>query len=285
MNPSFEEFEQAQKTIKDCSTGKYKLKKSEYRTAKYWYGCSSDYYHPLNPKDFRSPLNEYGSQTAQNGNSYMGIMLYRPDEPLAREYLCGKLINALIKDSLYRLSFYLSLEDGRTLSVSNVGAFLSGDSLQCFENFADQVKPLSLTFNYYPQIENDTQRILKDKKNWMKIEGDYVAKENEKYIIIGNFDFGADILSIKSINDSTAFFQKAITVNDIPTTEKFKSKYPIYSQKVDAIPGFMTADNAYYYIDDICLAPIINGKCNCEQIITLPSRFSQSSAIVGDTSK
>jgi len=86
-----------------------------------------------------------------------------------------------------------------------------------------------ITINNVPQVANPSFHIL-DGNEWHCISGTYKAKGGEQYLMIGNFMLPASI-------------------------------------KAKRTKGNAYNEQAYYYIDDVCLAPVNkDGTCGCGKI-------------------
>jgi len=87
--------------------------------------------------------------------------------------------------NLYRVEFYVNLVDNAHYAINSIGVHLSDlpitrNDYYCFDNFE-------------PQVNNSADRILSDKVNWIKIEGEFIANGDEKYLTIGNFHLDNEI--------------------------------------------------------------------------------------------
>jgi gliding motility-associated-like protein len=154
------------------------------------YQNSAEYFHSCSNN---IPLNSYGYQPARTGNAYTVITAYYYDfyytaigEEDARSYIENKLMNPLQKDSIYCVSYYLSLQDsgdygisGPNGAIQNVDAYLSDTIVDWNNGFARRISGIT------PQIKS--QQLLEDTENWMLVSDLYKAKGGEQYIIIGNF--------------------------------------------------------------------------------------------------
>jgi len=157
------------------------------------------------------PSNIGGYQFARSGQSYSGVEFSETGH--TRTYIVGTFSNNLIATKKYCVAFYVSLGDSTWWAISAIGAYLSNNSIPCNSN-SDTV------LHYIPQIENPSNNILTDKKDWVPVSGEYTAMGGEKFITIG--DFYSDTLS------------KATYVGDGGTTA-----------------GWQSEVQTYYYVDDV----------------------------------
>ncbi len=173
------------------------------------------------------PSNAVGFQYAHTGQSYTELWTFANGSPNradstfpyghnmyfnTRDYIEVKLLDSLKAGEIYYVTFYMSLADSSIYACNDIGAYLS--------NLQVPMSGSSALDSLTPQIANDPKKQeLTDKKNWMKINGNYTAVGGEKYITIGNFK-----------NDSLSSIRYLGPDN------------PQYSC-------------AYYYIDDVIVSP------------------------------
>lgn len=169
------------------------------------------------------PYNFIGYQKPRTGNGYAGFYLYESADPDGyREYVSTKLKSTLVRGKPYQVKFYVCLANHSEMAVSNIEVLFTRDKLNI---------PTSERIHKKPQLKYPGD-IITDTANWVEISWNYVAKGNEQYITIGNFE-KADKCNLKTLIYGLA---KGISLN------------------------------AYYYIDDVCVEEIINNNpCKCEQ--------------------
>ncbi len=199
----------------------------------YWYcptNGTPDYYNKCSRGDADIPKNFAGKEEPKEGSGYVGIIAasrqYGKRFGWSREYIATKLKEELKKDSLYCISYYVSLSEYSRIAISQVDVYFSRRKINRISN-----KELKLD----PQFKHDST-FLDSKAGWTNIKGIYKAKGNEKYIIIGNFQSDIDLTWIK-VND---VFEKS--------------------------PYSTTIHGAYYLIDDVSLELIDDkSKCECNK--------------------
>lgn len=162
---------------------------------------SAHYFNSCSSTQDNVPQNNFGFQTARTGNAYVCITTYYFDySPDWRSYIQNYLLSKLKKDSIYCISYYVSLCDsgGSALSIGpngaiqNIDAYLS-DTIVTWNN------GLGIRLNNItPQIKS--KQLLTDTENWTQISGLYKAKGNEQYIIIGNFLTRENTTKVNYIN-------------------------------------------------------------------------------------
>ncbi len=138
---------------------------------------SSDYFNAcaIPSSNVDVPMNGYGNQNAHTGVAYTGIEAWLSPF-LYREYLTVQLTEAMLPNTAYDVSFYVSLADN-TCGTDKIGAYFSASP-----------PPNSgmVNIDVDPQLSSNLG-IITDKVNWILIEGCIVAQGGEQYITIGNF--------------------------------------------------------------------------------------------------
>ncbi len=127
--------------------------------------------------------NMYGSETAQDGSNFAGIMVYSQGNKLPRTYITQKLSSPLKKGEAYCVKFYVSLSDNSKFASNNIAANFSKKDLT-----VEDKKPL-IDKSHVREINN---RIFTGTYSWERVCGTYVAEGGEKYITIGNFTMTED---------------------------------------------------------------------------------------------
>lgn len=157
-------------------------------------------------EQFRTPQNYIGYQTCKNGESYFGLSFYIKDRPGFREYIQTRLKKSLQNDSVYCFQAFISLADSVIYALrNNLGIHLSSNAPSI-----NSRKNIDLN----PSIEFVDSSFFVEKAQWIKLEAQYKAIGNEKYITIGNFrpDSLIDLLmlndggSIQSNNESSYYY-------------------------------------------------------------------------------
>lgn len=149
-----------------------------------------------------------GWQIPRTGKSMVGIVT-KVQTTLWKEYVQVRLKSTMVKGQRYRVRYYVSLAESSRLASKNIGAYFSVDTIQ------GGVSNLP----YVPQVESN--RVIYDYLNWVKIDTVITAADGWNYITIGNF-------RRNSIKDS------------IPIISN-------YSNGSDR--------SAYYFLDDVSVLP------------------------------
>jgi OmpA-OmpF porin, OOP family len=163
--------------------------------------------HP-NSSYFNPKKSQHGSQTAQDGKSYgwfkaFGLPFggygggHGQYGDVKRYYFQTKLAETLQKGKKYTLSFYVSLADNSRLAVENIAAFMfekpivkigdSPKSLYRNSQSSNGVHLDLLEMAALTKIKNK-HGIIKDAENWTSIEEEFIARGNETFLVIGNFE-------------------------------------------------------------------------------------------------
>lgn len=143
------------------------------------------------------PNNLRGSQQPRTGEAYAGVFAYNgPHLSEGREYIQVRLLRPLMPDTIYHVTFYVSLADTFNYAVANMGVYFS-DSLIVRDNYS--------ALNVEPQVEWSADPIT-DKLSWTLVEGFYTPHFfGEEYLLVGNFhsDIESTIVLIDSTGDNT----------------------------------------------------------------------------------
>ena len=121
---------------------------------------------------------DFGEQDPKQGKAMAGITVFGCDEgkPHCREYIQIQLIEPLVIGQEYEVEFWVS-HLPRSLQVNNIGCYFSEEKI---ELSTDEL------LEFTPQI--NTSEIADGAKNkWVKIDGNFKAKTEASYLIIGNF--------------------------------------------------------------------------------------------------
>lgn len=118
----------------------------------------------------------------KSGNGFAGLILYNGYMPKQREYISVKLTEPLIKDSIYKVSFYVSPSNQflSTVAYSSnaIGLVFSKEKLYA--------KPL-MQIKTPPSLEAPPDFFMKKAGIWYEINTTYKATGGEMYLTIGSF--------------------------------------------------------------------------------------------------
>jgi gliding motility-associated-like protein len=148
--------------------------------------ASSDHFDTCAANRFPNmgiPFNYYGSQTPRNGGGYAGIYVYSSQNSNPSEYVSVELNEALERNTVYSVSFYVSLADSMQYAVNSIGAWFSKAPYP----LSTLDFPFDSLMSPEPQVMNPPDIFLNDKNNWMNIKGTFIAQGGERFLTIGNF--------------------------------------------------------------------------------------------------
>lgn len=144
---------------------------------------TSDYFNRCDKTGRSSvPKNAMGYMEAKEGNAYAGIILsdfalYEKGERNYREYLQNRLIEPMVKGTVYCVKFYYCVATNSRYSVNRLGVNLSTTRLKSENNLID----------LKPAIEINPNTIIDKKDAWLEFCGTYLAEGGERYFTLGNF--------------------------------------------------------------------------------------------------
>jgi hypothetical protein len=156
---------------------------------------TTDYFNACGSSGSGIPWNFAGYQSAMDGSAYCGLAMYA-DTPGTnyREYIQVKLLDTLVTDSCYQLTFYVALGNFiDNYRVTHFSALFSSSAVST-SNF--YVLP------YSPQFTCINSAGIGDTAGWEKITGIFLANGTEEYMTIGNFK--NDALTTLLVYDSGA---------------------------------------------------------------------------------
>jgi OOP family OmpA-OmpF porin len=174
-----------------------------------------DYFNACSHGEADVPNNWAGNSDAYDGAGYAGIFLIVNNGHQYQEYLQSKLLEPLLKDSVYQLEFHYKLSSYSRFSVNRIGLLLT-DSM--IVSKADKYLELKPTID----VCQDSA-LTKETGLWEKASMTYKAKGGEQFVTIGNFH---------SNNE----------------TKQYKIKFrPIGNEMLEI--------GSYYYIDGVKVIP------------------------------
>jgi len=177
QNPSFENFLNCPQTLGNLVDDVLHWKSPTNGSTDYFNGCS---------EVMGTPKNFNGEQPANFGVGYIGLYFYAPDD--YREYVQASLIHKLQKGIRYKVSFYVSLAERSDFAINEFG-------IQFTESPVSVPTRKVLSRMHLSKVSGDVSNYFNikysdfysDKKDWVLVEKEFVAKGTEKYMIIGNF--------------------------------------------------------------------------------------------------
>jgi len=139
---------------------------------------SSDYFNACCTNGIAGvPNNISGIKNAYDGNAYCGFSTGTLSSNY-REYICVELSDYLIKGNKYCFESYLSPSGSYQAFSNNIGILALADTVGLFNFFYVNITIPPDTF---------TSVIYNDTASWKLLTLSFTAKQNAKYLIIGNF--------------------------------------------------------------------------------------------------
>jgi gliding motility-associated-like protein len=228
----------------------------------YWFQPTAgtpDFFHTESEyKTFALPYSTYFNSFQKNncinyqmpktGNGIGGFIVSNVYDTIRKhknyfEFVQTKLSNNLNKNHQYWVRFYVNRDHCSSMAVSNLGAYLSKDSIRNY-NGRDSLDFTNFKEKIIPQIYNKDLNVIEDTVNWTSISGIYKAKGNEQWLTLGRFN---DLIYNEIVYDTF-------------------NQFNIYF-----------SSSSYYYIDDVSVTEIpsvIYDDTVCKgQIATITSTF------------
>lgn len=140
---------------------------------------------PCSPEAWRLTSNLIPGNYKNGDNHYSRFIVFNSSVKNIRSYLQSRLADGLIKGNRYKL--FLDISEGEIL-INNIGILLSDTIVLSKSNHLLELKP-SIEF------END-ENMLRSKKrrDWLRLEAEFTAGSNAKFIIIGCFLSDKDLI-------------------------------------------------------------------------------------------
>jgi len=188
---------------------------------------SVDYYNECSKGEVGVPQNIEGFQYPKTGKAYIGMIFYAKNG--GREYFSTKLAHSLNKNTTYIIKLNVCLAGRSPYAISDIQVLFTPDIIH-----EETVKRI----NYLPQLSHSADSTITDTINWTEIKWKYVATGNEKYLTIGNF-------------------------NKNNKTKVKRLSTPLGTDNPKLFDYYL---DAYYYIDDVCVAEMkSDSTCDCEE--------------------
>jgi len=162
---------------------------------------TSDYFNVCSIGDAAVPSNFAGFQYPVNGNGYLGFVAggFVPSQFNSREYLQVELLESLIPNEVYEISFYLSLAEISRFSCNKLEITLSNSVTNEF--ISSYLTPNSYVLDVLTDHVNDTIE-------WKLCSLLFKAQGGEKFLILGVFDDdqNADFSLFNELNEAFSYY-------------------------------------------------------------------------------
>ncbi len=187
LNPSFETFTSCPKKLGNVSQDVKFWTTPTQGTTDYFNSCSSS---------MGVPENFNCSQLAYDGEGYVGLYMYAPED--YREYIQATLSKKLVKEKKYSLSFYVSLAEKSDSYINKFGVLFSEKQLRLpIKKELSKLHLSKLKDNKISFVEITNKKGYSDTNEWMLVNTEFVATGSEQYILIGNFNANNNTLRSK----------------------------------------------------------------------------------------
>ena len=168
------------------------------------YPCSADYFNACGNQTTGVPKNFAGFQQAQENYGYIGVGMYGQGQGSGvREFAEGELNTPVEQGKKYCVEFYVSLTLSEEVlfqyAINNIGCLFTTDTF-----IPDSYGTCVPSSHPIPQIEN-TQGVIVDSLNWVKISGEFIAQGGEKFLTIGNFRSDSNTTAVFLVDSLSVF--------------------------------------------------------------------------------
>lgn len=213
-NPSFEEYF-------NCP-GTYNTHTADFQIHG-WYSATKgtpDHFHSCSRGEANVPYNWAGVSEAYDGKGYTGIYMWMDRDFDYREYLQCRLLEPLLKDSLYNIEFYFRLSSYSKYAIDRIGILLTDTMIRASHDRVLRNKSVI-------DIVRDSA-LTQSTGIWERAHLTYKATGGEQFLTLGNF-------------------------SDNHNTRNYKIQFRPVQQD-------MLAGSAYYYIDNVEVLPSFSPK-------------------------
>ncbi|PCJ25132.1 MAG: hypothetical protein COA97_08265, partial [Flavobacteriales bacterium] len=193
MNPSFEEYWQCPTQVANVEDCKHVFNPMCADTKNVSCISTPDYFNACATigSNANVPTTFVGYQIAKDNDGYIGLT----NKTFYREYVQIKLENRMISGNSYLFSFYANLSNNVRITTNQLGIKFVTDSI-IYNQFLWQFMEPDWVSNTY----------ITDTANWTLLQGKYVAKGDEQWMIIGNF-YPDTIFPTIEVNLSSSFYE------------------------------------------------------------------------------
>lgn len=122
-----------------------------------------------------------GGTSSFSGASHVGLFVYRKagnKRTEVREFICGALVQPLKRDSFYTVQVYVKPDEESNVECDGFAIHLSPEKI--YNKSTEELYRLP------PHIVRAKNDLISSNESWTLIRGNYKARGNEKYIVLGN---------------------------------------------------------------------------------------------------
>ena len=256
---AFSSIIQAQNLIVDGSFEDYKTCPSKTTGLQHYFdhisaptSSSGDYFNTCGYTDFSVPENFKGSQSAAEGNGYVGIYLFALNN--YREYVQLNTTETLKEGYPYKIQMKVSLAEQSNLAVKDMSMVLASRKVLQPSSSALSYSKLDLmeALDFYP-IHFVADKSMGESDEWITLSAEFVAKGFENHIILGNFKNNVETQLLPSPkkrnpSDFAYYYFDEVSLTELPITQYDNDK--IYVLETDPY------DPKGYELDDKAMASI-----------------------------
>lgn len=210
---------------------------------------STDYFHSCSFK-MTSSSNFMGYQEPFEGDAYLGLYMYAPKD--YREYVTLKLQDSLKRGQTYEISFFVSLAEKAEYAVSKFGILFTGKPMDIQTRRNIPINMLRKRgLNTYTTAGNP--HYFTDKNGWTQVKGEYMARGDEKFITIGNFDSNLDTPYVKkgkNLKKAAYYYMDYITVKESGDMLQLDELYVLGDLKYD-LDGYNVTNKKHPQLDQL----------------------------------
>ena len=216
-NPSFEEIDTCPYTI-GFQDGDRPLHWSSYLESPEYFNACAGGLHGIDTL-VDVPHNGWSYQYAWDGDAYAGFYAATTTSDNFREYIGAQLLQPLIVDQAYSVSFWTNAAAGGSYwptggVCNNIGLLFTMHS-----NAWEDLDGPNFQFRNYAHVYTST--VISDTAEWTLVSGSFTADSAYQYVVLGNF------------------FDNA------------------HTDLITFIPG--TEAVVYYFVDAVCVSPSLDG--------------------------
>lgn len=219
---------------------------------KYWFSAttaSPDIYGPEVHVPMDWAEKGFGKQKPRTGKHMAGLTLFgcTNGKPHCREFVEIQLAEPLVIGQAYYVEFWVSHLE-KSLQINNLGAYFSISEIK---RLTDEL------------LVREAQVIAKDivpapNGKWVKVSGQFVAKYEAEYVVIGNFKDDFNTLSVAPREDCfnyAYYYLDDVLVKKIPPFKPVPVKSDDLSKQTLEPGKIIQLKNIYFEFDKDELMP------------------------------
>ncbi|MEM9142250.1 MAG: OmpA family protein [Bacteroidota bacterium] len=205
-NPSFEIFGECPKAPSNMTHDVEDWSVPTKGTTDYFNICSSA---------MGIPNNFNGEQDAEFGKGYAGFYMMAPNN--YREYMQARLTETLVKGKRYGITFYISLAEKSSYAIGDIGLLFTHEKMSRSTNEVIAMPRGGKNKDHFNYTRTKTFDFFADKKGWMRVYKEIVAKGTENYLIIGNFQNNAntDLINTGGAKKAAYYYLDMVSVSPL----------------------------------------------------------------------